>query len=209
MLMAELRRTCIEMLLIVAVSLTLGVAVNARNRDGLSLRRNYYPRYGPPSTQATQPGAGTKPATTQATARVDVAALLRTLGLQPLTHDEVVAIYNDPLREVGLHVFIDARDDAHYQAGHIPGAWQLDHYYPERYIDEVLPMARQADKVVVYCTGGDCEDSRLVADSLRGAYALDPMRIFIYVDGAHGWHKAGKPLEKGARGSGDMTGTVE
>jgi hypothetical protein len=30
-------------------------------------------------------------------------------------------------------------DDEHYRAGHIPGAFQLDHYHPENYLAAVLP----------------------------------------------------------------------
>ncbi len=113
----------------------------------------------------------------------------------------VVELFHDLRYEQGLVILVDARDDAHYQAGHIPGAWQFDHYHPEQYLPAVLPVCLNAQKVVVYCTGGACEDSEFAAIMLREA-GVPRDSLFVYTGGITEWMTNGQPLESGARGSG-------
>jgi rhodanese-related sulfurtransferase len=212
--MAELKRILIEFAVVAALGLVVGLSANAMNPDGLSLGRDYFRTgmaRGPdtrPDPGATHPASGPTDATTSGP--VDpvekVAEALKAWGLQPIHFDEVKPLYEDPLYEVGAFTFIDAREDKHYTAGHIPGAHQLNYYFIDRYIEEVLPLAQGAEKVVVYCNGGDCEDSKLVADALRNEHGLDPAKLFVYVGGMAEWEAKDMPVEKGARGSGDISG---
>jgi rhodanese-related sulfurtransferase len=61
-----------------------------------------------------------------------------------------------------------------------------------------------AEKIVVYCAGGDCEDSRFAAILLRDA-GVAPEKLFVYSGGLHAWTAAGLPVESGERRSGVVT----
>ena len=117
--------------------------------------------------------------------------------------NEVEELIHDPRYEQGLVLLIDARDDSHYQAGHIPGAWQFDHYHPEQYIPSILPACLNAQKVVVYCNGGQCEDSEFSAVMLREA-GVPSDNLFVYPGGITEWKASGQPVEIGSRGSREL-----
>jgi rhodanese-related sulfurtransferase len=121
--------------------------------------------------------------------------------LQVVSRDEAIRLFRDPGHGHGLLVFVDARDARHYAAGHIPGAWPFDRYRAETHLPTILPISLAALKVVVYCTGGDCEDSEFAALILRDA-GVPPESLFIYPGGITEWTAHGLPIETGARGSG-------
>jgi rhodanese-related sulfurtransferase len=195
----------IETLLVVAFGLVLALAANALSPRGLKLSRNYFPDAGNPrlvesaSTNAIIPSA-TPPATNPSGS---VAQRLQQRGLQLVASNEVTELFRDPRYEQGLVIFIDARDDQHYAAGHIPGAWQFYHYRPEAYLATVLPACTTALKVVVYCNGGECEDSEFAAIMLRDA-GVPREALFIYAGGIAEWKANGLPVETGVRGSGQL-----
>ena len=93
--------------------------------------------------------------------------------------------------------FLDARRSREYQDGHIPGAltipvWEANH--EERLIRfDATGYALDAP-VVVYCGGGDCRDSHLLAEKLM---ALGYRHILIYKDGYIDWLSRGLPVRKG------------
>jgi len=124
------------------------------------------------------------------------------LGYQPIRHEQVVADFQSPQYRAELIIFVDARDDANYALAHIPGAYQLDHYLLDNYIDTVLPACQNAMKVVVYCNGGECEDSMFAAGDLI-EQGVDPSKVFVYVGGVDAWKRDGLPFERGERYSGD------
>ena len=212
-----------ECLLVTAVGTIIALIANALHPQGVRLGRNYFPRRTPPAVSTpvqtdtderpSPDGPPDTPSPEMAAVPEDVspAALdrfanrIEQQGFQVMRHDAVVALFNDPLAREGFHIFIDARNDRAYTAGHIPGAYQLDHYHIEDYIDEVLPACISALTIVIYCSGGDCEDSEFTALELfdRG---VDPSRIFIYPGGMSLWEHTGMPIEKGARDSGRIVG---
>lgn len=116
---------------------------------------------------------------------------------------EALTLYNDPRREADLICFVDARSLEVYAAGHIPGSYRFDHYHPEEGMAEVLPLCQAAEVVVVYCNGGDCEDSRLTAHTLR-ELGVPAERLRVYEGGLTDWRAQGQPLEIGPRLSGQM-----
>ncbi len=123
---------------------------------------------------------------------------------QYIEHAEMMEVYQSPAYEVGQCIFIDARNDAAYSEKHIPGAYQLDHYFADRYITELLPVCADAERIIVYCNGGKCEDSKLAAmDLIENGVLAD--KIFIYLGGVVAWSEDGLPFERGERLSGDMT----
>jgi rhodanese-related sulfurtransferase len=203
--MRAARALVLEALLVAVLGLAFALAANALSPRGLRLARNYFPGAVSPAPLAgttvnpavtgtnLQPGQGTEA----------VLQRLRQRGLQATSSNEVVALFRDARYEQGLVVFVDARDDAHYQAGHIPGAWQFNHYRPENYLPAVLPACLNAQQVVVYCTGGACEDSEFAAVMLRDA-GVPGGNLSVYTGGINEWLAAGLPVETGARGSGQM-----
>ena len=100
-------------------------------------------------------------------------------------------------------MFIDARDDKHYSEGHIPGAWQFNHYRAENYLAEVVPVCMNAEQIIVYCAGGDCEDSESAAIMLRDA-SVPGEKLHVYAGGYNEWLKLEAPVETGARRSGQL-----
>jgi rhodanese-related sulfurtransferase len=58
-------------------------------------------------------------------------------------------------------------------------------------------------KVVVYCNGGECEDSEFAAIMLRDA-GVPREALFIYAGGITEWKAQRLPMEAGARRSGEL-----
>jgi len=192
----------IEAASVAFVGIVVGLLANQLSPRGLSLTRDYFP---------TVNGAGLSVAPTIASSRSPVSARepspqsvnerLEGRGLHPIGREEVVALFRSPQYGQETVVFIDARNDEHYQESHIPGAYQFDRYYPERYLPAVLPPCLNATKVVVYCTGGNCEDSELAAQTLKET-GVPIDRLFVYTGGIGDWSTNNLPLELGARKSG-------
>jgi rhodanese-related sulfurtransferase len=195
-------RTLLECLTIVAVGLVVGLVANAASDRGIALgkdhlRRGATPQTRPTATPATSADRPDQPEPDGASAPADA-------GFSAIEHDELVDLYEGP--DYGtIDIIIDARNDSHYLEGHIPGAYQLDHYRAERYLtDELLQACQWADRIVVYCSGGTCEDSKLAAEDLM-LKGVDQEKIFVYEAGINGWLAQQLPLEVGPRLSGDLT----
>ncbi|HWQ92925.1 MAG TPA: rhodanese-like domain-containing protein, partial [Clostridia bacterium] len=128
------------------------------------------------------------------------ALTIRSKGLGLADRNQVVEWFRDPRYREERILFIDARDDQHYLAGHIPGAFQLNYYHPDQHLPSVLQAGQAAEVLVVYCNGGDCEDSELTAQLLAGAFP--PEKIHVYLGGFAEWVTNSLPVEIGARNSG-------
>lgn len=170
----------------------------------------------PGNGKATRPGNGNNgskdgdPTTTRSDnggeflTEEEMVQRVKDRGFHALYHHEVLELFHSPFRTDGLYVFIDARDDDHYQAGHLPGVLQLDYYYIDRYISAVLDACKIADRIVVYCNGGTCEDSELAVGYLMEK-GIEPHRLFIYAGGFTMWRDMGEAVETGGRNSGQIT----
>lgn len=210
--MRKARAIGLEALLVAALGLVLALGANALSPRGLRLARNYFPELGPATTPAggtvssnvnVRLAGGSAPASNSIPAQeTDSAARrLQQRGLQTVSSNEVIELFRDPRREQGLVVFVDARNESHYTEGHIPGAWLFDHYRAENYLPTILPACLTALKVVIYCSGGECEDSAFAAVVLRDA-GVPREVLFVYTGGITEWRSHGMPEEKGARGGG-------
>lgn len=88
--------------------------------------------------------------------------------------------------------FVDARDEADYQLGHIPGAINFPFDYYDDFSAAVLPKLDKERDVITYCGGEDCELSLYLARQLRiEGYT----KIHIFFGGYTQWQEAGLPTE--------------
>jgi rhodanese-related sulfurtransferase len=204
--MSTLPRLLVEALLIGASGLGLGLLGNQLNPAGLRVERDYFPPAAPVAAEAAAPATAPATATpSAANVEAQVLARLAARGVAAIRFDEAKALYEDPLYVAGGVLFVDARNDSDYAAGHVPLALQFDHYHAERYLDAVLLAAPGTTRIVVYCSGGACEDSEFAAATLQ-SFLPDPSVLCVYLGGIEEWKARGMPVESGARGSGQITG---
>jgi len=194
----------LETLLVAAVGIVLAFGANLVSPRGLALTRNYFPAGISRPAPATRDVASTNaPAASPAQL---LAAQLKEQGLQWVDGRQAAQLFHDPRYLQGNVAFIDARDEQHHREGHIPGAWEFDPYYPEKYFPTVLPVCQAAEQIVVYCNGGDCDDSESAAILLRDV-GIENGKLFIYTGGITEWITNGLPVEIGGRNSGNLRRT--
>ena len=95
-------------------------------------------------------------------------------------------------------LILDARPSVFFEQGHVPGALNLardDFARDYRHLSAVLKAA--IDKpIIVYCSGGDCHDSRLVANALL---TLGFGNVSVFTGGWEAWSAAGLPTSAGSK----------
>lgn len=187
-----MKKILLESATIVLIGAVLSLVANAVSPRGLKLSRDYFPKSEPVSSAPSN--------AVPVNASANVAERLSALGFSMMDSNAVIQAYQSPERLQNLLIFVDARDDAHYAKGHIPGAYQLDYYRPENYLPAVLPAAMAAQRVVIYCSGGDCQDSELAGGLLRDS-GVPPQNLFIYPGGFAEWSTNNLPVELGAKDS--------
>lgn len=95
-------------------------------------------------------------------------------------------------------LFLDARRSKDFAEGHVSGArsfpvWEAA-IVKERVEALVAEGRDQALPVVLYCTGGDCEDSHMLAQTLFGAGFEN---LLVYRDGFPDWKARGGAVAAG------------
>jgi rhodanese-related sulfurtransferase len=225
--MRKVGRVVLEGLLVTVVGVGLALAANSKSPRGLIISKDYFKLLRSTSVPVTQPGPGpvSRPATNPASmpetgpaskpgnvpesqpVETETDKLIKQKGFNPIKYDEVLRLYkSEAENRSNAYLFIDAREEAHFKEGHMPLAWRIDHAKPEETIksEPLNILLPGAEKIILYCNGGDCEDSLLVAGDLRDAQ-FDPAKIYVYEGGFTEWAKKKQPVEKGERGSGDIT----
>ena len=193
-------------MLVAALGAVLAFAANGLSPRGLKLSNNYFPGAQPTLPSPTKAAAVTSPKATNANPAVEMlSARLQQDGLQLADGELAQQLFRDPRHNQDLVIFIDARDDPHYAAGHIPGAYHFDRFHPEDYLTNVVQACLSAEQIVFYCNGGDCDDSEHAAIMLRDSLGLPRDKVFVYGGGIMEWASNGLPLEVGARNSGVLT----
>ena len=197
----------LEAALVVAVGAIFAFAANRVSPRGLALTRNYFPEgtgrlvsVAPPATRPHNAAGTNSPAFDPAQL---LAAELKKKGLQLIDRSQTLQLFHDPRFRQNLVVFVDARDEPRYREGHIPGAYEFNPYRPEKYFDAVLPVCKTAEQIVVYCNGGDCDDSETAALLLRDV-GIANRKLMVYGGGITEWTTNGLPVEIGGRNSGDV-----
>ncbi len=92
--------------------------------------------------------------------------------------------------------FLDARRTRDYLEGHVAGArpvsvWESD---VDQKVVALLGERDGSQPLVLYCSGGDCEDSHLLAQKLWGAGFNNNL---VYRDGFPDWVKRGGAVRRG------------
>jgi rhodanese-related sulfurtransferase len=64
-----------------------------------------------------------------------------------------------------------------------------------RLFDERGDPRDQAKPIVIYCSGGDCEDSHMLAQKLWG---IQFNNVYVYKDGFPDWQSKGGPVRTGS-----------
>lgn len=157
-------RTLREMVWIALLGLVLGLTVNALRPSGLAMTAG-------PELTATVDGA-------------DTLAVGASDSLAVVGFAEVDAIFRKELA-----IFVDARSEDKYLAGHVPGAVSLP---TETYREgEGRLYAPKGGLLVVYCDGGDCELSHELASLLL---KQGWKRLRVYEGGWEEWESFGMPV---------------
>jgi rhodanese-related sulfurtransferase len=193
----------LEALVVAVIGAALAFAANGISPRGLKLTRDFFPT-GPHTTTHQPVSTNSIAGTTNIPSPHDLLVTrLREKGLSLVDSNRVIQLFDDPRREQNLVLFVDARDDEHYQKGHIPGAYQLDYFRPENYLATLLPLCQMAEEIVVYCNGGTCEESEFTATFLLSA-GLPKEKLAVYAGGISEWETNRLPVETGARLSGQI-----
>ena len=203
-------KVLLEAMLVVGTGIFLALAANQVSPHGLVLTRNYFPNGTNKFVRAApalRPGGG--PGTDSAPMSVQqlIAAQMKQEGLQLIDRQEAVQLFHDSQSKRGV-VLVDARDPADYLEGHIPGAHEFDPYHPEKYFPDVLPPCQAAQKVLVYCNGGDCDDSQTAALLLKDV-GIPIRKLFVYGGGITDWTNNNLPIETGSLKSGNGEGPMK
>ncbi len=109
--------------------------------------------------------------------------------------DDVVALHR------GGALFLDARRTSVFEEGHIAGArsfsvWEADiDDKVNALFNERSDPAEQNKPIVIYCSGGACEDSHMLAEKLWG---IQFNNVYVYKDGFPDWQKRGGAVKAGA-----------
>ena len=99
-------------------------------------------------------------------------------------------------------LFLDARRTAAYEEGHIAGArpfsvWEADiDEKVNALFNERSDPREQNLPIVIYCSGGACEDSHMLAQKLWG---IQFNNVYVYKDGFPDWQKRGGAVRKGGQ----------
>lgn len=160
----------------------------------------------PSATPALPPAQPSTPAT--AGKEVPRVAAPRPIQTPPAPGAAEAPAAPAPIREIGSreawaafqagNPFLDARRSTEFAEGHIAGAFSTPVW--ESDVDDRLfafKIARRPgaeDPIVIYCSGGDCQDSHLLASKLLGEGYF---RLLIYREGFPDWVAQQRPVEKG------------
>jgi len=112
-----------------------------------------------------------------------------------ITYDAVKQLHDNGA------LFLDARRTSVYEQGHIAGArpfsvWESDiDEKVNKLFEERGEPKQQAEPIVVYCSGGDCEDSHMLAQKLWG---IQYNNVYVYKDGFPDWQKHGAAIHTGS-----------
>lgn len=91
------------------------------------------------------------------------------------------------------HIIIDARPEADYNVGHLPGAFPVPSQAIGTYLPQVLPLLTPGQPILTYCSGHQCDESLLVSRHLlQNGFT----NVVLFSGGWSEWSAAGYPVER-------------
>ncbi|HJQ36319.1 MAG TPA: rhodanese-like domain-containing protein [Thermoanaerobaculia bacterium] len=154
------------------------------------------------TTQAPVPSGGLKPAAPQVVEKPpapapDVAKFTPhpDKAYVEIGYDDVAALHG-----AGA-LFLDARRTSVYEEGHIAGARSISVWEADKgdkvnaLFGERSDPREQNLPIVIYCSGGACEDSHMLAQDLWG---IQFNNVYVYKDGFPDWQKRGGAVKTGS-----------
>ncbi|HOW70721.1 MAG TPA: rhodanese-like domain-containing protein [Phycisphaerae bacterium] len=186
-------------LVLFALMPSLGVNLGCV-KDQVHLGRNDELTSGPNATSVTRGGSGPASAPsgrTSAGGQKAAGSAHDPADYQVVTLDEVRGLFADPKTQSGQYVFVDARSDEAFEAGHVPGAVQCDYWHVGTRINAVLPRILGAEKVIVYCQVNDCEVGPGLCRALTQMVQVPWDTLYLFKGGWEEWAAAKLPIETG------------
>ena len=189
-----------EAVLFVLLAVVLAAATNAL--AGSQRKLKWVGSYDVPAERPASASSGASPA--GGPPAPASAASGTTAGAKPFApHPDKAWLEISGDDAAGLHAanaapFLDARRTNVYEQGHIAGArpfsvWESD---VDDKVKAFFQEGRdQSQPVVVYCSGGACEDSHTLAQKL---YFVGFDNVLVYKDGFPDWQKRNLPIHTGA-----------
>ena len=199
-MMKVITRTAYEATSVLVIAIAVGFGTNAlRGHSAIKPFKNYFDKGLPAGARVgasdPAPTAVSDPAVTWSEDDAVTEGHLEH-EYQRVSFAAVAELFYDPNTAAGVNVFIDARNDEAFEAGHIPGALQCNPYQLEKYIYDVLDDVLSADKVIVYCNGGDCEDSVFACRDLL-EFNVSYQSVYLFAGGREEWISNGMPVAEG------------
>jgi rhodanese-related sulfurtransferase len=175
-----------------------------------------------PTATAAITTVGLNPAARNPTAPMPATNTTSATSTAPTPHPPLPTPDEDPLKRFPPHpdkpyvevafadvkwlhgknvLFLDARRTSVFEQGHIAGArpysvWESDiDDKVKKLFDERGDPSQQALPIVIYCSGGDCEDSHMLAQKLWG---IQFNNLYVYKDGFPDWQQHGEQIHTGA-----------
>jgi len=165
----NIKKRCIEIILIVLIAIVAGFARNHFNPKGIAFLGQWNKEKGA------------------------VSALSKDMPVVPVEFEIQTVAEAKNIYDGGKTIFVDARDSEIYNEGHVKGSVSLPvdsfHSVGQVFLEKYPP----ATAIIVYCSGRECEDSHTLAGYFKD---LGYSNVRIMIDGYPGWEKGGYPVEK-------------
>lgn len=140
-----------------------------------------------PASDGSKPAAEVKGAEPTSSATPSPTVAPKPLGLM-ISAEEAKKLFDDGA------VFLDARIESEFKAGHVPQAFHLNSStFGTPAAADAMKALDPSQPAVIYCGGGDCDASKNLAILLQGAGFT---KLHIFEAGFPDWEKHGYPVEK-------------
>ncbi len=208
-----MKKTFLEVLLLIGGAVVIGVGWNLVSPNGIAIGKNHFAaatkREERRDATATPPAVKSSPKTSISSVPPPAKTAESKLAPAPSASEEPKEWEEDGLQFVNLPwvrphfddqtaLFVDARKPAEYAEGHIPGAINISHFQSEELVPQFKEDLLSLPVIIVYCNGGECEESMELAADLSGYYDVEADRIRIYRGGFKEWSERSLPMAVGS-----------
>lgn len=178
-----------ELSLFLLLSAAAALVSNAINPNGLVLNFDYRSGLQDSGTPSDLNQESAEPQSGEAL----IQAKAQEYGFQLSGPEDVQALLEEASQEEAI-LILDARTAQAFADGHLPGAVRLDYWEVVKQGVDPAIQARlqQAFVVLIYCNGGDCEDSFNLAFYLsyqNPDLVASPELIHIFTGGMEAWRQ--------------------